>query len=83
MPGLLPLHTFHGFDPKQHLLSLGLRDPNDAQPLRANGNDYVIAQCARGSKQVNISFYPALDRSLILDVGHTTTVSLLGHKTST
>ncbi|KAF8313577.1 tRNA-guanine transglycosylase [Clavulina sp. PMI_390] len=51
-PGPLPLHSFHGYDPSQMIVSLGLRDPNDAQVLRANGQNYVIAQCVRGSKQV-------------------------------
>lgn len=53
VPGPLPLHSFHGFEPKRNVLSLGLRDMNDIQVLRANGNNYVVAQCVRGNKQVN------------------------------
>lgn len=64
------MHAFHGFDPQQRLLSLGLRDPNDAQVLRANGNNYVIAQCARGSKQVNTSSFP-------LVIGHLSSMQVV------
>lgn len=51
-PGANPLHTFLGFQKGKHILSFGLRDPNDAQHMHANGNDHVVAQCVRGAKKV-------------------------------
>ncbi|KAF9510222.1 hypothetical protein BS47DRAFT_1377465 [Hydnum rufescens UP504] len=67
-PGPYPFHKFHGFSPKRHILSLGLRDPNDPQVLHANGNDYVVAHSVRGSKKVTPSSYRSFAASLRPDI---------------
>ncbi|KAJ7782972.1 tRNA-guanine(15) transglycosylase-like protein [Mycena metata] len=51
-PGPNPLHTFLGFNPNQHLLSLTLRDPADRRETPANGHDYISVSTGRGMKKI-------------------------------
>ncbi|KAG9030967.1 hypothetical protein FRB95_003304 [Tulasnella sp. JGI-2019a] len=57
VPGDRPLHTFLGLQDKRHILSVSLRDPNDAREIPPNGKDYVSAMTVRGKKQVTNSAY--------------------------
>ncbi|KAI0267388.1 tRNA-guanine(15) transglycosylase-like protein [Gloeopeniophorella convolvens] len=50
-PGPYPLHTFLGFRPNQHILTMSLRDPADDRDMPVNGNDFVSAHCLRGVRK--------------------------------
>ncbi|KAJ7647496.1 tRNA-guanine(15) transglycosylase-like protein [Roridomyces roridus] len=54
-PGPFPLHTFLGFDPDAHILSLSLRDPADGRETPANGAQYVAASTSRGVRRVTVA----------------------------
>jgi len=51
-PGNNPLHTFLGFNPTKHILSMSLRDPADGREITPNGKDAVSALCVRGVRKV-------------------------------
>ncbi|KAJ7675088.1 tRNA-guanine(15) transglycosylase-like protein [Mycena rosella] len=67
-PGALPLHTFLGFSPDSHLVSLTLRDPADPRDVPANGNAYVTAMTARGVKKVTPDQWRTYVRACAPDV---------------
>ncbi|KAI0252832.1 tRNA-guanine(15) transglycosylase-like protein [Lactifluus subvellereus] len=50
-PGPYPLHACLGFRPKQHVLTMSLRDPADDRDMPPNGNDFVSALCLRGVRK--------------------------------
>ncbi|KAH7907639.1 tRNA-guanine(15) transglycosylase-like protein [Hygrophoropsis aurantiaca] len=54
-PGSQPLHTFLGFRPDRHILSLALRDPFDTREMPPNGNAHVSANCSRGVRKVTLA----------------------------
>ncbi|KAH9857810.1 tRNA-guanine(15) transglycosylase-like protein [Lenzites betulinus] len=47
-----PLHTFLGYSPDRHVLTMTLRDPSDGRKMPPNGNDFVSAHCTRGVRKV-------------------------------
>ena len=49
-----PIHSFLGFDPDKHIISMRLRDTSDMKELPANGKDYVSARCIRGVRKVSL-----------------------------
>ncbi|KAI0822619.1 tRNA-guanine(15) transglycosylase-like protein [Trametes gibbosa] len=53
--GLHPLHTFLGYSPDRHLLTMTLRDPSDGRRMPPNGNESVSAHCTRGVRKVTAS----------------------------
>ncbi|KAI0781210.1 tRNA-guanine(15) transglycosylase-like protein [Trametes elegans] len=50
-----PLHSFLGYTPKSHILTLTLRDPSDGRKMPPNGSDFVSAHCTRGVRKVTAS----------------------------
>ncbi|KAI0670651.1 tRNA-guanine(15) transglycosylase-like protein [Trametes maxima] len=50
-----PLHTFLGYSPQNHVITLTLRDPSDGRKMPPNGNDFVSAHCTRGVRKVTAS----------------------------
>ena len=53
-----PLHTFLGFLPSQHVLSLSLRDAADGREMPANGKLFLAAQSSRGTRKVSRRMCP-------------------------
>ena len=54
------MHTFLGYKPEKHLISLSLRDPHDEQELPPNGKDFVSCRCVRGVRKVRDLLVPFL-----------------------
>ncbi|KAF8523658.1 hypothetical protein JB92DRAFT_3094001 [Gautieria morchelliformis] len=52
-----PLHTFLGFPPAQHLVSLSLRDPADGREMPPNGKLFAAAHSSRGARKVTCPAY--------------------------
>ncbi|KLO13384.1 hypothetical protein SCHPADRAFT_828081 [Schizopora paradoxa] len=52
-----PLHTFLGLPPETHIMSLSLRDPNNARELPPNGDKSISAWCVRGVRKVSPSSF--------------------------
>ncbi|KAI0362742.1 hypothetical protein OH77DRAFT_1417024 [Trametes cingulata] len=50
-----PLHTFLGYTPENHIITMTLRDPSDGRKMPPNGNDFVSAHCTRGVRKVAAS----------------------------
>ncbi|XP_006458792.1 hypothetical protein AGABI2DRAFT_115808 [Agaricus bisporus var. bisporus H97] len=50
--GRTPLHTFLGFSPGQHIVSMSLRDPENGREMPANGNNHVSAYSLQGVRKV-------------------------------
>ncbi|KAI0646792.1 tRNA-guanine(15) transglycosylase-like protein [Trametes meyenii] len=50
-----PLHTFLGYSPQNHVVTLTLRDPSDGRKMPPNGNNFVSAHCTRGVRKVTAS----------------------------
>ncbi|KAF9465051.1 hypothetical protein BDZ94DRAFT_1255195 [Collybia nuda] len=53
--GKNPLHTFLGFLPSQHILSMSIRDPHDGKGMPSNGNAHVCASSLRGVRKISPS----------------------------
>ncbi|KAI0371770.1 hypothetical protein BV20DRAFT_1120421 [Pilatotrama ljubarskyi] len=53
--GPRPLHTFLGYTPEHHIITMTLRDPSDGRKMPPNGNDFVSAHCTRGVRKVTAS----------------------------
>jgi hypothetical protein len=53
-----PLHTFLGFVPDKHIVSMSLRDPHDAREMPPNGNAHVCAYSLRGVRKVRLIHIP-------------------------
>ena len=60
-----PMHKFLGYLPSKHVLSMSIRDPDDAREMPTNGNDHVSANCLRGVRKVLFSFLSFPNSSLI------------------
>ncbi|KAG8948348.1 hypothetical protein FRC04_009844 [Tulasnella sp. 424] len=56
-PSERPLHGFLGFDPSRHIVSVSLRNWNDARDIIPNGKDSVSALCVRGVRAVTPAAY--------------------------
>ncbi|KAJ7115491.1 tRNA-guanine(15) transglycosylase-like protein [Mycena crocata] len=67
-PGPLPLHTFLGYNPSQHLICLTLRDPSNNRELPANGNDYVAASTSRGVRKITSAQWREYARACAPDI---------------
>ncbi|KIM49902.1 hypothetical protein M413DRAFT_22013 [Hebeloma cylindrosporum] len=52
-PGQNPLHTFLGFPPGKHLLSISARDPYDGREMPPNGKSHVSVYCLRGVRKLS------------------------------
>ncbi|KAK2464954.1 hypothetical protein APHAL10511_003030 [Amanita phalloides] len=50
-----PLHAFLGFKPRQHVLSMTVRDSSDGRDMPPNGNDHVSVYCLRGVRKISPS----------------------------
>ncbi|OSD02794.1 tRNA-guanine transglycosylase [Trametes coccinea BRFM310] len=57
--GSHPLHTFLGYSPDKHVITMTLRDPSDGRKMPPNGNDFVAAHCTRGVRKVTASTWSA------------------------
>ncbi|TFK35426.1 tRNA-guanine(15) transglycosylase-like protein [Crucibulum laeve] len=62
--GKTPLHTFLGFNPGQHLLSMSARDLYDGREMPPNGKDHVSVYSLRGVRKLS----PAQWRSYVYSV---------------
>lgn len=51
--GSTPLHTFLGFIPGKHILSMSARDPYEGKEMPTNGNNHVSVYSLRGVRQVS------------------------------
>lgn len=67
--GNLPLHTFLGFNPEQHILAISARNPSDEKEIPPNGKDFVSTHCVRGVRKVrtyytyNLALQPILTQT--------------------
>ncbi|KAF9473030.1 tRNA-guanine transglycosylase [Pholiota conissans] len=48
-----PLHTFLGFTPNKHIVSMSARDPHDGRDMPPNGNAHVSVQSLRGVRKLS------------------------------
>ncbi|KAI8998894.1 tRNA-guanine(15) transglycosylase-like protein [Trametes punicea] len=55
--GAHPLHTFLGYSPESHIITMTLRDPSDGRKMPPNGHDFVCAHCTRGVRKVTASHW--------------------------
>ncbi|KAH9951983.1 tRNA-guanine(15) transglycosylase-like protein [Amylocystis lapponica] len=53
--GAHPLHTFLGYSPAQHIISMSARDPFDGREMPPNGQDHIAAYCIRGVRKITSS----------------------------
>ncbi|KAG9023266.1 hypothetical protein FS837_005887 [Tulasnella sp. UAMH 9824] len=67
-PSDRPLHGFLGFDPSRHIVSVSLRNWNDARDITPNGKDTVSALCVRGVRAVTPSAYNSYITSIRPDI---------------
>ncbi|KDR82278.1 hypothetical protein GALMADRAFT_276768 [Galerina marginata CBS 339.88] len=51
-PGENPLHSFLGFSPGKHILSLSARDPYDGREMPPNGQNHVSVYSLRGVRKL-------------------------------
>ncbi|KAF8892347.1 tRNA-guanine(15) transglycosylase-like protein [Gymnopilus junonius] len=54
-PGLNPLHTFLGFVPGKHILSMSGRDPYDGREMPPNGVQHISVNSLRGVRKLSPS----------------------------
>ncbi|KAF8581815.1 hypothetical protein K439DRAFT_1647791 [Ramaria rubella] len=66
--GIYPLHTFLGFSPSQHIVSLSLRDPADGREMPPNGKQFLVAQSSRGTRKVTDLAYRSYITAIWPDV---------------
>ena len=62
-----PLHRFLGFNPRNHLLSMSARDPNDSREMPPNGHAHMSVYTLRGVRKVR-QFFSTSDCELILSL---------------
>ncbi|KIJ33538.1 hypothetical protein M422DRAFT_35452 [Sphaerobolus stellatus SS14] len=63
-----PLHSFLGFSPSRHLLSLSLRDPADGREVPANGKEFVSTLTSRGTRKIAAPVFRSYVTTVLPDI---------------
>ncbi|KAH6906996.1 hypothetical protein BKA70DRAFT_1563364 [Coprinopsis sp. MPI-PUGE-AT-0042] len=63
-----PLHSFLGFKPSNHILSMSPRDPNDTREMPPNQNDVLNVATLRGVRKLTPSEYTSHTHTLHPDI---------------
>lgn len=63
-----PLHSFLGFKPSNHILSMSPRDPNDTREMPPNQNDVLNVATLRGVRKLTPSEYTSHTHVLRPDI---------------